>query len=183
MTTSYIISQSFAFVALIFTIVSYFVVSRTLLFTFQTIGNILLFLSYVFIGVTFAWIGTAVATIRTGTFALFSFKKKEMPWALVVLFIVLTLVCVILTYSSPFDRMYFIGLSVFTLSMKMRELVKVKGGMIVAILIYVIYAIILGNYVGALLQTFEFVTAIVSVVIALHKRRINKIDKNHDIEE
>ena len=161
----YILSQAFAFIALCSTASSYFYMEKKLLFCFQTIGNFALIISFACLGELFATIGTAIATIRTGIFSVFAFRKKETPWWVVFLIVAATLVSVIISYSTPFDIMYFVGLSLFTCSLKFKTLCRIKTGILVANVIYIVYDFVLRNYTSAVVHGLESVSIIVSVIV------------------
>jgi len=159
----YIMSQIFAFFAICFAVISYFMLKREKLFLLQTIGNLSLMLSFLFLGRIFACIATIIATIRTGTFSLYGFKNREVPWTLVAVFVIATLISIIFSYNSPIDILYFIGLIMFTCVLKIKNINKMKTGLMFANIIYIIYDFVSYNFTSASLHIMEVTVIIISL--------------------
>ena len=155
-------------------IVSYLPKNRITLFVLQTCANLCLTLSYVFLNEIFGIIGTGIATARTAIFSIYIFKRKEVPFPVVGIIILVSLIGVIISFKTWFDVLYFIGLTIFTLSLTIKDVKKMKIGLLCSMVFYFVYQIFVHNYTGALSTVLEFVSAIVGLIIISNAKVENK---------
>lgn len=171
LTPLYILSQCFALISVLLFVGSYLTKRRLLLLIFQTVGNICAFLSILCLGDLVGGIGTAIATIRAGVFSLYSKKEKEIPWWLVIFFILLTFAATLFGDFEPWTLFYLVGLSVFTIALKMQDLLKLKIGLLIATIIYILYYFMMKNYIGCIGKVIELISLIVGILIVMKDRK------------
>ena len=167
----FIISQIFSLIYMIISIFSYLTKKRISLMILQTLANVSLTLSYVFIFKLFGVLGSAIASIRALIFSLFAYKGKEVPWWLVIVIILGNVISVIFSFTYWYDAIYCLGLTLFTLSFKIKNLLKMKIALMIAIIFYIVFTFFAQNYVSCISTVFEFVSVNVGIFMLVRAKK------------
>ena len=177
-----VISQSIAAVALLILVAGDFCKSKGRLLIFQTLGNICILLSFVFLKNTTAGIGTAIALIRNIVFFLYDTHGKRVPPTVICAFIAISFLIVAFTFQAYYDILYFAGLTMMILSLSIKNLVKLKIGLLIADIIYAVYGFLSKNVINGISYIVEFSSNGISLLVYGKQKRkeenCNQTEKN-----
>lgn len=163
-TTRYIISQVIGFIALILVMSSYFVGTKKKQLTITIVSNLLVAVSFGFLGTYTACIGMVIATLRIIIFFVYELKLKEVPeWMMGLIFLVLVFNSAIFIPFPIMDLLPMISLMLYTLGLRIKKLIYMRIFFILPSIIFLIYDISVFAYTDALLKVLELIAITVSV--------------------
>ncbi|MDR0850196.1 MAG: YgjV family protein [Christensenellaceae bacterium] len=157
-------SLIFGVLALVFSAFSLFCKNKVKMLLCQIPANIFYCLSFVFAGAFAPFVGVAVATVRTTVFFVFDLRRFRPNIWFLILFEVLTIAAVIIVFKSTLDLLPLLGLLMFTYGMWQNSEDVLRVCAIVSSVLFVIFNLIFGLYVGVLQEGIMIAAGIVSVI-------------------
>ena len=166
----YLISQIFAFLAIIFDLVAIQQRKKAHLLNMDTMAAFCSFLHYTFL---MAWPGVvnkAVTTARNGIAAYKTSKKKPTSKYLPFIFIAFYIVLGIITFQSPISLLPMIAASVYTATIYWCDVKKIRYASVFTNILWLVYNLSVFSIVGMIAQ----VILIINGCIAIYRYRKTK---------
>lgn len=183
LTVNYIISQAIGLVVIVLSLASYFVGTKRKQLLLVIISNILISISFLFLGTYVACIGIVIATIRTIIFFVYELRLKQVPvWVISMIFLVLIFNSAIFM-KTPMDLLPMFSLMLFTLGFKIRKLVYMRIFFIVPIIMFLLYDLTIFAYSDIVLNILQL--AVISVTTTrffIRKARLDRIRATEELQ-
>ena len=168
----FLMSQVFAVIAIGLCVVGFFFKNRLKVLVFQSLSCVFEICSYVFLGEVFGSVGLIIACVRTIIFTVYEYLDKPVGKPVVAVIIAATTLFFILFYKSVSDAIFFVGLNVYTLSLYVNDLKKMKAGLIIANILYFAANVILLSPFGAVAKLIN-IGALIAALINDKKQKNN----------
>lgn len=185
-TTKYIISQVIGLGAIVLVLIGYMVNTKKKQLILSILANILIILSFLFLGAYTASLGIVVATIRTIIFFIYELKFKEVPnWIISSVFLLLIFSTAInnIETINPIDLIPMISLMLFTLGFRIRKLVYMRLFFIIPLIMFLVYDLIIFAYSDVILKVMELVViSITTVRFFVRKTKLAKKKANEELQ-
>lgn len=171
---SFILSQVMGGIALIVYLISYFFKERKNFLIFQFVGDLFYALSYIFDGSLVAGINTFISMTCVLVLFILTDKKKEAKIWLFFIFASLYLVNGVIFFVDFYDLIPIITSILFTMGYFANTMRLTKIFMLIPNIFLVVYGIVRGVYISALLDAIECVVIFSAILehkiyLKLHK--------------
>jgi len=176
--TSYIISQIFALLAFISLGISFFVKSKIKIVVFNIACSVFFIFHYFFLNASVGMIINAIGVVRGIWYYLDEkFNSKHLLNSLIVC-VVASIVCSVLTFNSWIEIFALIGGLGFTYSLWQKNIGFYRWAMLVCSLLWVTYNSLYGSVVAIVGESVMMVFEIISIVKYYRKDKKELANKN-----
>ena len=174
---SFILSQIFGIIALIFVAISYFCKNKNYFLLLQILADICYAISFLFVEVWYAGIVTIASAIRCYVFFVCEKKNYQHSKITLPIFIIINLLVLIPFVSDYTNIIPFITSTIFTIAYAIKNVQLIRIITLFPNIVLLIYNIYCKTYSNALLDLLETIVLIVSIIY------FYKIDKKQKIKD
>lgn len=166
-----IIAQILGFFALIFSVMSYQKTNKKGFLIVQVIANLFYISQYACLNAYSALIVVIISTIRALIFFMYEKKNKKIPLALLIIFIIITIIAGVFTYETYWSILPIIIVCLFAYGTWQKNLkVTYTIGIMISIL-WIIYNSVVGAYVSAISAIFEGISSTIGLIRLIKKSK------------
>lgn len=160
----YTLSQVSGYIALALIAISFFCKNKNMFLIFQTIANIFYAIAYLFINVWVAGVITIFASVRCIVFYICENKEIEHRKITIPLFIAIDVIITILFWQGYSDILPLITGSLYTIIYTIKRPQLIRYLCIAPSVALCIYNLCFRLYSSALLDMFEIIVLVVSII-------------------
>lgn len=178
LTPFYIISQIFALVGMILSLIAMQKKKKVQILNYTTVSSFCAIFHYLFLG---AWSGVAIkitSTTRNGV-AAYEAHKNKISKIIPVIFVAFYIVSGILTFKTPFSMLPMISTILFTIIVYLGNAKVIRYVAAVCSALWLIYNVYVFSIVGVLAETLYIINDLIAICRfskpkKAKKRRTNK---------
>ena len=176
-----------AYVALVFTVMGLFSKSKDRCMLFISVYNVLILITYILMGQISGSIMVVIATARSVTFFVYSKKNLKPNIFVFVLFEVVSVVALTLSWGNILSLILLTNLVFTTYTNWQNNMTVLRLGMFVSGILLIVYDICIGAYTLIISEGIFFASAVISIIkydfIGAKKNKeieFNKKEKKHE---
>lgn len=161
---NFIVAQIFGLSGLVFTIVANYQNKKNKVLIFQILANSLCIVQYLLLNALAAASTYLVAVIRCSVFYIFDKKRREKSNFVLIFFAILILILGFLSYKDLFSVIPTVTAIIFTYGVWQDDLKKFRKIAFFVPVVWIVYNLHVGAYVGVVLTTIEALATLVAII-------------------
>jgi len=168
------LAHFFGILGLIFLVISIQNNKKKIVLLFQIFANIFYGLQYIVLNSLSAGMMSFISLIRCIVYYLYNIKNKKIPKNILILFIIIIMSTLLLTYNGLFSIIPIVATILYTYGTWTDNLKLFRYSAIIVTILWIIFNFYVGAYVSFIGSIFE----LLSVILAVYRFDIRKVDKN-----
>ena len=171
MTVTYIISQIFALISFILSLVAYYRIKKEKIMLTMVVSNIFNLIHYVILGAT-TWYITKILAILRDSFIVLKEKKKRNSNIFLLIFVVVYIIVGVMNYDNYYSLLPLAAALVYIISIWNWDELVVKKSAFLSYFLRLIYNICIGSIVATIATIVSIISAFIAII------QYKKIGKN-----
>lgn len=159
---------------------AYMVKYKALYVLFQTFGNVVLIINYLYLSSLSSTFVVIVATIRFITFYYLIKKYNDISWFMIIFFSVLAGILGMITVKQPIDYIFVVSVMIYTLCYKVKRLILMKILLLLPLSMMLTYSVLAGAYSGIISHGFEILLILLQTIIYVKNKKVRQFERKID---
>ena len=177
MTVTYIISQIFALISFILSLVAYYRIKKEKIMLTMVVSNIFNLIHYVILGAT-TWYITKILAILRDSFIVLKEKKKRNSNIFLLIFVVVYIIVGVMNYDSYYSLLPLAAALIYIISIWHWDELVVKKSAFFSYFLRLIYNICIGSIVATIATIVSIISAFIAIIQyskKMSKQRMKKL--------